>query len=81
MAISQCRDIATSPGTSCESSGLPESDLMQENDSNEAYDEAQLSFCKAQPKTKPWPWVLSWLEIVLVRAEYGRVPIRPILRY
>ena len=26
---------------------------MPDNDAHEAYDEAQLSFCKAQPKEKP----------------------------
>ena len=56
MAISRCRDIATSLVTSCGSSRLPERVLVTENDSNEAYDDAQLSFCKAQPKEKLWPW-------------------------
>ena len=42
--------------TSSGRSGLPEGDLVTENGSIDAYDEAQLSFCKAQPKEKPWPW-------------------------
>ena len=41
VAISRCRDIATSLGTSCGSSRLPEEVFVTENGSNKAYEEAQ----------------------------------------